>query len=116
VKLVADFLAQDRRKKCEEISQAAGISPISAFRILTKDLQERKICARWVPHCLTAEQKQKRLEIATLLKQRFNVEGQAFLYRIVATDETWVRDFEPELKSQSNEWRSPTSPLPKTFR
>jgi hypothetical protein len=62
---------------------------------------------------MTAEQKQKRLEIATLLKQRFNVEGQAFPYRIVAIDETWVRDFEPELKSQSNEWRSPNSLQPK---
>jgi hypothetical protein len=45
------------------------------------------------------EQKQKRLEIAALLK-RINIEGQAFLYRIVAIDELWVRDFEPELKSQ----------------
>jgi len=35
---------------------------------------------------------------------------------IVAIDETWVRDFEPELKSQSNEWRSPSSPQPKKFR
>jgi len=38
VELVADFLAQDRRATCEEISQAAGISPTSVFRILTKDL------------------------------------------------------------------------------
>jgi hypothetical protein len=59
--------------------------------------------------------KQKLLEIATLLKQGFNVEGQAFLYQIVATDEMWVRDFEPELMSQSNEWRSPNSPRPKKF-
>jgi hypothetical protein len=36
---------------------------------------ENKNCARWVPHSLTAEQKQNLLEIATLLKQRFNVEG-----------------------------------------
>jgi len=35
---------------------------------------------------------------------------------IVAIDETWVRDFELELKSQSNEWRSPSSPWPKKFR
>jgi len=34
---------------------------------------------------------------------------------IVAIDETWFRDFEPELKSQSNEWRSPSSPWPKKF-
>ena len=75
VKLVADSLAEDRRATCKEISQATGISPTSVFRILTKDLQKRKICARWVPHCLTDDQKQKRLEIATLLKQRFNIEG-----------------------------------------
>jgi len=116
VKPVADFLAQDLQATCEEISQATGISPTSVFRILTKDLQKRKICVQWAPHCLTAEQEPKGLEIATLLKQKFNVEGQAFLYRIVAIDETWVRGFEPELKSQSNEWRSPTSLRPKKFR
>ena len=116
VKLVADCLAEDRRATCEEISQATGISRTSVFRVSTNDLQKIKICARWVPHCLTAEQKQKRLETATLPKQRFNVESQAFLYRIVAVDETSVADFEPELKSQSNEWRSPTSARPKKIR
>ena len=35
---------------------------------------------------------------------------------IVAIDETWVRDFEPDLKSQSNGWRNPSSPRPKKFR
>jgi hypothetical protein len=51
-----------------------------------------------------------------LLKQRFNVEVQTFLYRIFSIDETWVRDFEPELKSLSNEWRSPSSSRPIKFR
>jgi hypothetical protein len=116
VKLVADFLEADCRVTCKEISQATGIPPTSVFYILTSDLQKRKTCGRWVPHCLTAEQKQKCLDIATLLKQRFDVEGQAFLRQIVAVDETWVRSFEPELKSQSNEWRIPFSPQPKKFR
>ena len=69
VKLVADFLAENRGATCEEISQATGISSTSVFCILTNGLQKTKICARWVAHCLTAEQEQKRLEIATLLKQ-----------------------------------------------
>jgi hypothetical protein len=116
VKLVADFLAQDHRATCEEISQATGISPTSVFRILTNYLQKRKICARWVSHCLTAEEKQKRLEIATLLKQGLNVACQAFLYQNVTVDEMWVGDFEPDLKLQSNERRSPTSLRPKKFR
>ena len=35
---------------------------------------------------------------------------------MVATDETWIRDFEPELKSQSSEWRGKGSPRPKKFK
>jgi hypothetical protein len=66
------------------------------FRNLTSDLPKKS--ARWAPQCLTAEQKQTRLEIAALLKQRFNVEGQAFVYLIVTIDETWVTEFEPHLK------------------
>ncbi|GFG28162.1 hypothetical protein Cfor_02588, partial [Coptotermes formosanus] len=88
LKLIADFLEADRRVTCEGISQATGIPPKSVFRILRSDLQKRKICAPWVPHCLAAEQKPKRLDIATLMKQRFYVEGGAFLRRIVAVDET----------------------------
>ncbi|PNF43538.1 hypothetical protein B7P43_G03937 [Cryptotermes secundus] len=113
VKLVSDALEEDRRATCEELSETTGIPLMSIFRILTNDLKKGKISARWVPRCLTAEQKQKRLDISTLLKQRFDVEGQAFLYQLVTIDETWVRDFEPELKSQSNEWRGPSSPRPK---
>ena len=30
----------------------------------------------------------------------------------MAADETWARSFEPELKRQSAQWRSPTSPQP----
>jgi hypothetical protein len=41
VKLVADFLAQDRRATCEEISQATGIFTNLSIRILTKDLQKK---------------------------------------------------------------------------
>lgn len=39
------------------------------------------------------EQKQKHLDIATLLKQKFNVEDQTFFCRIITIDEMW-RDFE----------------------
>ena len=57
VKLVTDALEKDRRATCEELSEATGISPTSVYRILTDDLKKRKICARWVPHCLTSEPK-----------------------------------------------------------
>ena len=37
------------------------------------------------------------------------------MQKVVAIDETWIRDFEPELKSQSSEWRGKSSPRPKKF-
>jgi hypothetical protein len=43
---VAEFLPEDRRAMCEEISQGTGISPTSSFRILKNDLQKRKVCGR----------------------------------------------------------------------
>jgi len=49
------------------------------------------------------EEKCRRLEIAQLLT-KFR-EGNEFLQNLVATDETWIRDLEPELKSQTSEWR-----------
>jgi hypothetical protein len=47
--------------------------------------------------------------------QRFQ-QGDPFLRRIVAIDETWIRDFEPELKSQSAQWKHPSSPRPSKCR
>lgn len=35
-----------------------------------------------------------------------NRAGKTFLNRIIAIDETWIRDIEPEMKSQSNVWKS----------
>jgi hypothetical protein len=42
VKLVADFLAEDRRATCEEILQSTGISPKSVFRILPNICRKEK--------------------------------------------------------------------------
>ncbi|KAL1132425.1 hypothetical protein AAG570_010380 [Ranatra chinensis] len=102
VKLVADFIGEDRRVTCDEISYCTGISPTSVYRILTEVLHKRKVCSCWVPDCLTAEQKKKRLDIATCLKTRFDIEGEAFLFRIIVIDELCIRNFEPESKLQSN--------------
>ena len=101
---------------CEETAHSAGISRASAYRILTERLHKRRIAARWVPHGLSEEQKCRRLETAQQLLHRFREEGNEFLQKVVAIDETWIRDFQPELKSQSSEWRREGSPRPKKFK
>jgi len=101
---------------CEETAHCAGILRASAYRILTECLHKRRIAARWVPHDLSEEQKCQRVEIAQQLLHRFREEGNEFLQKVVAIDETWIRDFEPELKSQCSEWRGKGSPRPKKFK
>jgi len=56
------------------------------------------------------------LEIAQQLLHGFREEGNEFLQKVVAIDETWTRDFELELKSQSSEWRGKGFPRPKKFK
>ncbi|PSN36032.1 hypothetical protein C0J52_22393 [Blattella germanica] len=62
VKLVADALEKNCRLTCVEFFEATSSSPTSVYRILTHDLKKRKISARWVPHCLTAESKSANTE------------------------------------------------------
>ena len=79
---------------------------------MTQTLQNRKVAAKWVPHQLSEEQKAARKRIAELLR-RYEAEGELFLSRTVAIDETWIRDFEPQLKFQFSQWKHATSPRPK---
>jgi len=116
VERVLQILEEDRRMTCEEIAHSVGISRASAYRILTERLHKRRIAARWVLHDLSEERKCRRLEIAQQLLHRFREEGNKFLQKVVAIDETWIQDFEPELKSQSSEWRGKSSSRPKKFK
>lgn len=54
---------EDRRAASKELSESTGIPPTSVVRIL-----------------------KNYLDIATLLRQRFDVQGQTFLCRIIAID------------------------------
>jgi hypothetical protein len=44
-----------------------------------------------------------RKRVAEELLRRYKAEREQFLNRNVAIDETWIRDFEPQLKSQSSQ-------------
>ena len=106
--IVSTQLEEDRRKSFEEIA--------SVFRIVTQILQKRKVAAKWVPHQLSEEQKAARKRDAEEVLRIYEAEGEQFLNRIVATDETRIRDFEPQLKSQSSQWEHATSPRSKICR
>jgi len=77
----------------------------TAFRIVAQTLQKRKVAAKWVPRQLSEEQKAARKRVAEELLRRYMAEGEQFLKRILAINETWIRDFEPRLESHSSQWK-----------
>jgi histone-lysine N-methyltransferase SETMAR len=120
VVIVSTQLEEDRRKSREEIAHEANMSTFffnaSVFSIVTQTLQKKKFAAKWVPHQLSEEQKAARKRVAEELLRRYEAEVEQFFNRTVAIDETWIRDFETQLKSQSSQWKHSTSPRPKKCR
>jgi len=53
---------QDRRITIRLLGERLGVGKKAARQILERDLQERKICSKFVPHFSTAEQTEHRVE------------------------------------------------------
>jgi len=88
----------------------------SAHHIVHDVLQFHKVCARWVPHQLIAELKERRVDACQELLKLSEAECDGFLGRIATGDESCVHYHQPETKKASKEWRHTSSPKPKKFR
>ncbi len=64
----------------------------------------KKVTTQWAPQMLFPVQKQH-MELCQKHLTHYEKEGIVFLQWTIAIDETWVRNFEPELKSQSEVWK-----------
>jgi histone-lysine N-methyltransferase SETMAR len=64
IEQVHDMLLDDGRIKVREIAETIGISKERVRYILHEELYMKKLCARWVPHLLTADQKHTRMKIS----------------------------------------------------
>jgi len=63
IEQVHDMVLDDPRMKVREISETTGISKEGVGYILHEELDMKKLCARWVPRLLTADQKRTRMKI-----------------------------------------------------
>jgi len=58
---VADLVKNDGRITSRIIGESLNTPKTVVLRILKEDLEKRKLCARFVPHCLTPEQREYRV-------------------------------------------------------
>ena len=54
----------DRRLKVRDLADMVGIQNSSVDRILTENMDMRKLCGRWAPRLLTMERKQRRENVS----------------------------------------------------
>jgi len=97
-KSLHDMVLDDWRIKVREIAETIGISKERVWYILHEELDMKKLCARWVPHLLTAHQKCTCMKISEQCLERFNKNKTNFVHRFITMDETWIHHYTPESK------------------
>ena len=109
---VQELLDQDRRMTYDELENQSSISRGTLQRIVKEELNMRKVCARWVPRLLTAEQRQNRVDLCTMSLNMVEELGDDFWRRIITADETPLPHFMPETKRQCMQWVGPEESRP----
>ncbi|GBN23993.1 hypothetical protein AVEN_204551-1 [Araneus ventricosus] len=105
------MLADERRLSLRMRAGELKISLDSVSNIVHEHLQKRQICARFVPHNLSDEQKQYRMETSRDFMDACDLNPQ-FLEAIITGNESWRYQYDPETKRQSMEWCSSSSSSP----
>jgi len=112
VEKIREKINEDRQYTTDEISEATGVSWSSCQRILTVDLNMRRVAAKFVPRLLTQDQKNTRLTLCQDLKNQIDSDPK-FLSKVITGDESWCYGYDSETKQASSQWKTPTSPRPK---
>jgi hypothetical protein len=112
-----DMVLDDRRMKMRETAETVGISKECVGYIMHEELDMKKLCTRWMPRLLTADQKHTRMKISEQCLERFNKNRTDFVRRrFITMDETWIHHYTPESKQQAKQWTEAGCSVPKKTR
>jgi hypothetical protein len=79
-------------------------------------LDKRNLFSKWVPKCLSADQKHESVVAPKLILEHFRWNLVSILAQLVTMDKTWIHLYDPETKEQSKYWRHSDSPCPQKFQ
>ena len=111
--LVKNGIDADRRLTVQEFAEICDLSKSTVYRILTESFGMQRVSVCWVPCLLTDEHKERRVSTSRAFLRKWRSGGDAFLDRIITSDETWLHYYDPETIQQSSVWKSSDSPPPK---
>ena len=112
---IHELIFEDRRISSKSIAEQLGISRQRVGSIIHEDLHMRKLCTKWVPKCLNADEKRQCCQSSEQIWNFFGaIQMISYRAQLVTMDETWLYHYDPETKQQSMEWRHNSSPRPKS--
>jgi len=102
---ICQIVCENRWLTVRSRAEQVNIDRETVTKILTEDLDMRKVCAKMVPKELTEEQKQRRVTISQdLLERQDDILG-----HVITGAETWVYQYDPETKQQSAQRKTANS-------
>lgn len=117
IEAVQDLLSIDCRLSVRELADDLEIGKSVVHEILTEDLGLRNVASVWVPHVLSDQNRQSRVNCAKHLLHLFHREGMECLCnRFAVEDETWVYLTGQPRKQQNRAWLQRTQPRPQVVR
>jgi len=94
------------REKHQSMAEKVNFDRETVRKILTEDLDMRKVCTKMVPKEFTEQQKQRRVTICQdLLERQDDILG-----HVITGDETWVYQYNAEMKRQGSQWKTANFP------
>ena len=103
-----EIIRADRRLTIREVAEEVRIAFSTCPKILTEDLQMRRVTAKFVPRLLTVEQND-RVSICTDLRDRAQ-NNPNFMSSVITGEECWVYGCDTETKQMSSQWNTASSP------
>ena len=79
------------------IAEYFNIPKTAVLRVLKEDLGRRELCARFVLHCLTAEQREDRVTSCEDIIAMADADKDCF-NKIIIGDDTWRFAYDPQTK------------------
>jgi hypothetical protein len=85
---IRELILEDRRRTIDGLVDLSGVSWSSCQWILSEELQMKRGAAKFVPHVLTVDQKQSRVDAFRELKEHFEIDPDLFS-KVITGDESW---------------------------
>lgn len=100
---VSAVICGNRHLIVRKVAYELGMSIISCHQILAEKNHMRSVCAQYVLHLMTGDQKENHFEISQELLSSANSHWN-FLRNIITGDETWIYGYNVEVKIHSSKW------------